>query len=87
MTDQPDYRGFRIKEIHAIVGIDGDDQEAVAALWTADGPIPMIASDRVRFEQLKEMAQRIADQTGRNFKVAKFAVREDIGEIKSRRLQ
>jgi len=50
------------------------------------GPAPLIASDRVRLEKLIEMAQRIADATGKNFKIVKFSVREDIGEIKSRKL-
>jgi hypothetical protein len=85
MTDNPDYRGFRITEIHAITGIGDDDEEAIPAFWSSGGPIPMIASDRVRLESLKQMAQVMADQTGKNFKVVKFSVREDIGEIKSRR--
>jgi hypothetical protein len=81
-----DYRGFRITEVHAITGIDGDDEEGIPAFMSPAGPIPMIASDRVRLEQLITMAQRIADETSRNFKVVRFSVREDIGEIKSRKL-
>lgn len=80
-----DYRGFRIKEIHAIVGIDEDDEEGIPALITAAGPTPLISSDPVRLEQLKQMAQQIADQLGKNFKIVRFSVREDIGEIKSRK--
>lgn len=80
-----DYRGFRIKEIHAICGIGDDDEEGIPAFMTPDGPAPLIASDRIRLAQLMLMAQRIADETGRNFKVVRFSVREDVGEIKSKK--
>lgn len=84
MTD-PDYRGFRITCMHAITGIGDDDEEGIPAWKTPDGPLPLIATDRVRLEQLKEMAQVIADATGQSFKVVRFSVREDIGEIISSR--
>lgn len=80
-----DYRGFRITELHAICGVGDDDEEGIPALMTAYGPTPLIASDRVRLEHLKELAQQMADQTGQTFKVVRFSVREDIGEIKSKR--
>jgi len=79
------YRGFRITEIHAVTSIGDDDEEAIPAFMSADGPVPMISSDRVRLEQLKQMAQFVADRTGKNFKIVKFSAREDVGEIKSRR--
>lgn len=79
------YRGFRISELHAICGIGEDDEEGIPAYMTPDGPMPLIASDRVRLEQLRLMAQRIADSTGQAFKVVKFSVREDLGEITPRR--
>jgi hypothetical protein len=85
MTDKPDYRGFRITEIHAITGIGDDDEEGVPAWFSHDGPVPLIAADSKRLENIKEMAQRIADATGQSFKITRFSVREDIGEIKSRK--
>lgn len=79
------YRGFRITEIHAITAVDpDDDSEGILGYFTSSGPIPLIASDAVRLDALKEMAQQMADQIKRNFKAVKFSVREDIGEIKSR---
>lgn len=80
-----DYSGFRITAIHAICGIGDDDEEGIPAFTTPDGPVPMIATDRVRLDQLTKMAQQVSDATGQNFKVVRFSVREDIGEIKSRR--
>lgn len=81
-----DYRGFRITDIHAIVTVGDDDEEGIPAMMSPAGPIPLIASDRVRLDQIKAMAQNIADATGKNFKVVRFSVREEIGEIKSRKL-
>jgi hypothetical protein len=63
-----------------------DDQEGIPAIGNPAGPIPLIASDAVRLDMIKEMAQQIADATGRNFKIARFSRREDIGEIRSRKL-
>jgi hypothetical protein len=81
-----DYRGFRIKEVHAIVGIDDDDEEAIPAI-TVDGMhMPLVASDRVRLELLCVAAQKIANETGKSFKIVKFTVREDIGEIVSKKV-
>lgn len=80
-----DYRGFRIKDVVAIVGIGDDDEEGIPAWHTPAGPLPLIGTDRIRVEQLKIMAQEIADETGKNFKVVRFSVREEIGEIISKK--
>ena len=83
----PAYPGFRVSVIHAILGIDDDDEESVVAFYnTREGPMPLVASNSVRLESLTALAQVIADQTGRRFKIARFSVREDIGEIKSKRM-
>lgn len=84
-VSDPDYRGFRITELHAICGIDDNDEEAIPAIWTVNGPMPLISSDRVRLEQTMAMAQKLSDWTGKTYKIVKFSVREDIGEIKPKR--
>ncbi|MEH2497413.1 hypothetical protein V1294_003892 [Bradyrhizobium sp. AZCC 1678] len=78
-----DYRGFRITEIHAITDVGDDDEESIPAWFAATGPIPLIPADPKRLEDIKAMAQRIADATAQSFKITQFSVREDIGEIKS----
>lgn len=79
------YPGFRITTIHAITAIGPDDEEGVPAFMSALGPIPMIAANEERLESLKEKAQELADMDGVDFKITRFSVREDIGEIKSRK--
>lgn len=80
-----DYRGFRITDIHAICAIGDDDEEGVCAYVDKFGATPLISADPKRLSQITEMAQQIADQTGRSFKVVRFSVREEIGEIKPSR--
>jgi hypothetical protein len=78
-----EYTGFRIKEIHAIVAVGDDDEEGVVAYLGKLGSIPLIAADPKRLDIIKAMAQVVADQLGKNFKVVRFSIREDIGEIRS----
>lgn len=83
--DGEEYRGFRMKVMHAVIAIDPvNDSEGVCSVPGPLGPIPLISSDRVRLEEIVLIAQRVADVTRMNFKVVRFAVREDIAEIKSR---
>lgn len=81
-----DYRGFRITTIHAITAIGDDDEEGIPAYILPIGPTPLIAADEKRLEQIKAMAQQVADASGMNFKIVRFSVREDIGEIRSKKL-
>jgi len=79
-----DYRGFRITEVYAITAIGDDDEEGIPAISTSMGMMPLIAADERRLKQIMELGQKVANDMGRDFKVIKFSVREDIGEIKSR---
>ena len=53
--DDPAYDGFRIQEMWAFTAIGPDDQEGVMAMLMDGQPIPMIASDRRRFDSLRAM--------------------------------
>lgn len=81
--DNPeDYRGFRITSLHAICAIDPDnDSEGIGGFMSRNGPIPMIASDKVRLDQLEALAQEMANQDGMSFRVVRFSMREDLKEI------
>jgi hypothetical protein len=80
-----EYKGFRIKEIHAILAIGDDDEEAVPAFMVGSTWMPLIAADPTRLDAIKDMGQQMADVTGKNFKIVRFSAREDIGEIKSKK--
>lgn len=76
-----DYDGFRIFDIHAICVIGEDNEEGVPAFVAGDVVMPLIAADPKRLSQIKDMAQVIANETGKTLKVCRFSVREEIGEI------
>jgi hypothetical protein len=62
----PSYAGFRIKELWAYTQVDpNDDQEGVIAIHGPDGPMPLVASDRVRVEEFEPIARDFANQLGR----------------------
>lgn len=76
------YPGFRITVIHAITAIGEDDEEGIPAITTPlMGTMPLLAANEERLELITMAAQQIADMTGQNFKITRFSVREDIGEI------
>lgn len=87
MTDKPDYRGFRMTTIHCIVAIDDNDEEGIPAITVPfHGSLPLIAANEERLIQITTMAQKVADDMGKNFKIVRFSMREDIGEIRSKKL-
>lgn len=75
------YPGFRIADVHAIVAIGGDDEEGVPAVCVAGQLMPLLAANPERLSAIKQMAQEVADRTGQAFKIVRFSVREDIGQI------
>lgn len=81
MTDAP-YSGFRITNLWAFTQVGADDQEGICAFMTDRGWMPMIASDRVRLDQLRPIAQQIAKKTGRVVKLVQVSTRTDLEEIK-----
>jgi hypothetical protein len=82
ITNPELYRGFRITELYIVAGIDPDDNsEGIGAFMSHGNPIPMIATDPVRLEQLKLIAQKVSNATGQKFSVVRLSVREDLQEI------
>lgn len=70
-----------IKEIYAFVSCD-DGGEGVCAFNANNGWLPLIGADMDRVTSLKEIAQKIANETGQNITLAIFDNRQDIETIK-----
>lgn len=77
----PRYDGFRISELWAWTQIDVDDQEGIITLDSPQGPMPMIASDRVRLKQFRVYARMIAKATGRPVRLRRFVFAEDVETV------
>lgn len=81
---QPPNTMPRIEEIWAYTQVDPrDNNEGVIALETKHGPLPMIAADKERLDDLRPYAMEMAVRTGRPVNVTKFSVREDVEVISS----
>lgn len=72
---------FRIKELWAFTAIGSDDEEGIVAIHTMTSSLPLVASDRIRLNDLMPIAKRISKETKKRITVAKFSVREVIEEI------
>lgn len=77
----PEYAGFRISELWAYTQIDTDDQEGIITLHTPEGPMPLIASDRIRLGDIKLYARMVAKSTGRPVRLRRFTFAEDVDTI------
>lgn len=78
----PRYDGFRISELWAWCQVDPrDDQEGIITLETRHGPMPLIASDRVRLRDLRLYARMVATSTGRPVRLRRFTFAEDVETV------
>lgn len=56
----------RVTELYAYVVADsGPDDEGIPAFASAHGPMPMVGADMERADQLRPMAQVMAEQFGK----------------------
>lgn len=72
---------FRIEAIHAFIAVDGDDEEGIIGQRMGDSWLPFIAADIQRLEQLRPIAEAIAEATGQEVRLVRFSVREDLEVI------
>jgi hypothetical protein len=78
----PSYDGFRISELWAWTQVDpADNQEGIITLSTKAGPMPMIASDRVRLADLEWYAHMVANEIGREVTLRRFTSAEVVKSI------
>jgi hypothetical protein len=78
----PEYDGFRITSVWAFTLVDPrDNQEGIPAV----GNMPLIASDRVRLDDLTPYAQSIADALGVEVKLRRFEFSEDVAVLTPRK--
>lgn len=73
---------FRITALWAWTMIGEDDEEGILGFLGASGVwIPLIASDRVRLDQLREHAERIVKMTGRPACLRRFDAPDTLDRI------
>lgn len=74
----------RIEAIWAWLAIDEEGSEGVVGGFTGGHFLPLIASDKIRLDQLRPIAESAAQTSGMRVMLAKFTAREDIETIDRR---
>lgn len=70
MAGDPSYDGFRITSVWAWTAVDpADDQEGILPMPNG---LPMIASDRVRLDDLRGLAGAMATALGMTVRLRRF---------------
>ena len=73
----------RILTLHAFVGYDEEGNEGIASTLSSDGMwFPMITGSLDKIGEMRDVAQEIANLSGRPVKLIRFAVRSDLEEIR-----
>lgn len=74
---------FKITEIYAFVAVE-DGDEGIPAMQIGPLTLPLVGADQTRVDEMRAIAQDIADATGRRMTLARFTMREDLETITSR---
>lgn len=62
-----------IDEVWAFCAIDPEDNtEGLISMQTPEGHLPFVCADRLRVEQMRPLARRIAHQAGRRVLLKRF---------------
>ena len=69
--------GFIIRDLWADLAIHGNGDEGIVA-WNG---LPLIAADLVRLQQLRPMAEKVAQASGYSIRLVRFTTRTEIDVI------
>ncbi len=69
---------FKVQEVFAFLMVGDDGDEAVPAVATPMGMMPMVAADKERLDSLREAAKLVADSQGKRVVLARFHLRHDV---------
>lgn len=69
----------KITEMYAFVAADkGPEDEGVMAMQTVTGWMPLVGADMVRVNDLKPIAEMIAKNTGKPYRILRFKLEGEI---------
>lgn len=73
--------GFVIKEIYVFIVTHADGDEAVPAVHSVMGWLPMIAADTKNLDEWRRMAKQAATEGGKQIRLVRFTAREELEVI------
>lgn len=66
--------GFRVERLWVALAVHEDGDEAVPAVYTSQGWMPLVAADPERLETfVRPAAQQMAKEHGREIKIVEFS--------------
>jgi hypothetical protein len=71
-----------IKDLYVGIVLQEDSKEGIPAIIAHGIAVPLIASDNVDLARIEALAQKIADNNGKEITIAKFSIRENVKVIK-----
>jgi dihydroorotase-like cyclic amidohydrolase len=71
---------LRIDELYAFIAQDADG-EGLPAFQSRGLMLPMVCADKARVDSLREVARKIARETGNKITLCRFSLREEIEVI------
>lgn len=77
---EPQGVAERIESLYAVLGVNQDGREGIAAWISPDGPLPLVCAGEAQLPMLKECALRLARAGGGPARLARFTSREDLAE-------
>lgn len=69
---------LRIEQMYAFVVLDDDNTEGIPAFAGPSGPVPMVGADMKRVDDLRPIAQAIAEDMGKKVTLCRFEVRTEL---------
>lgn len=81
-----DYKGFRITSLWAFTMVGPDDEEGIIGAYNVElgAMMPLIASDQVRLQDYRPLAQEIANAAQRPVQLRKFVLSRNLETIEPR---
>lgn len=81
-------KGFRVSKVRVfLTDLPEDGGEGVVAMPTPQGLIPLVAMDDKQFEAFKDMAQQMANESGKSIRAVEFTSREDLHTFEKQLVQ
>lgn len=70
---------LRIEQLYAFIALDPEDNtEGVIAFQSPAGPMPMVAADMKRVEQMRPVAAALAREGGIKVTLCRFEIRTEL---------
>lgn len=72
---------LRIDELFAFIAADTDGEGLPAFMAPSGMMLPMVCADKARVDSLREIAKKMARESGNKITLCRFSVREEIEVI------